>query len=350
MTEDEFITRYLKPLSDPSASSVDTAKGQSGDALQFNDDAAILTPPPGTDLILSKDLLIEGTHFLKQDDPTDIAIKSLAVNLSDIAAKGAEPLGFMLGLAFPAAPAADWATKFTSGLATMIKRHNCPLLGGDTTRGADALTISITIFGKVATGSMVRRSTARAGDLIFTSGTLGDAALGLMLRQNDKRCDDWQLTAAARDYLIGRYLRPTPRLNLAAMLARYATAVMDLSDGVIKDLPKLCRASQCTASISLPSIPWSDAAQAALKADSGQQTPGNLHHQALAWGDDYELLFTIDPKNEIATRAAAEAAGTPVHKIGTITRTRQERSADPVTFLDENDRPVTVTATGYDHF
>ena len=350
MTEDEFISQYLRPLCDLTDTSAIAEDGQLGNALFLNDDAAILTPPPGKDLILSKDMLIEGTHFLGADNPADIAAKALAVNLSDIAAKGAVPAGFMLGLALPVAPSNDWAKSFTSGLAEMITSHNCPLLGGDTTRTPGPLTISITIFGQVPGGKMIRRSTAAPGDLIFTSGTLGDAALGFMALQGSGRCKAWRLTPAQHDQLVARYHRPTPRLELGAMLTRHATAAMDLSDGLVKDLPKLCRASNCSARISLPLIPVSSAAKQALDEDSRTQQTIPLRDHALAWGDDYELLFTVKPEDETATIDAALAAGTPVQKIGTITAANQQNGKNPVIYCDENDRPVTISATGFNHF
>lgn len=329
MTENEFIETYLKPLC------------TTPEAFNLSDDAACLTPCGGFDIILSKDLLIEDHHFLKSDSPEDIAHKALAVNLSDIAAKGAQPIGFLLGLAFPNAPDPNWASAFTSELKQMIETYDCPLLGGDTTGTKGPLAISVTILGQIETGKMIRRNTAKPGDIIYVSGALGDAALGFELhKENDaSSLTTWDLTEDQKSSLITRYLRPTPRTNLAGALKQYATAAMDISDGLHSDLQKLCDASGLTAEIELSTIPFSNATIAVI-----EQAANNRDH-ALTWGDDYEILATIAPENAGEFEQLAKNLGTKVTRIG-----ETKQPAGPVIYKEADGKPHNIKSAAFRHF
>ena len=243
---EEAIIRLLAPL----------ARGAPG-ALGLEDDCALLTPAPGTQLVLKTDPVAEGVHFLPDDAPEDIAWKALAVNVSDLAAKAARPLGYLMALSFPEPPAAAWLTRFAAGLQAAQSAFGCHLLGGDTDRRPGPLTISITIIGEVEAGRMVRRATARPGEVLFVSGSLGDAALGLALRKDPALADRWQLAPAEAAYLRERYARPQPRLGLGPALRAHASAAMDISDGLAKDLARMCKASGCAAHVRLSDVPLS---------------------------------------------------------------------------------------------
>lgn len=290
-----LIERYFRPLvGDPGA-------------FGLTDDAACYRQRPGDDLVLTADMLAAGVHFFADDPPDSIARKALRVNLSDLAAKGAEPFGYLLSLALPAGWTDAWLKRFAAGLAADQKYHGVTLLGGDTTRAAGGLTIAITALGRVPQGQMVLRSGAKAGDAIFVSGTIGDAALGLRVRNG-------MLGGKARGtkHLLDRYLHPQPRVRLAPVLLRYATSGMDVSDGLIGDLTHICDASGVGAEIGAHLVPLSSAAKVALAADP------KLLSVVLNGGDDYEVLATVLPGAANAFAAGAAAAGVPVTRIGEI--------------------------------
>jgi thiamine-monophosphate kinase len=299
--EERLIGRYFRPLA--------TTPG----AFALDDDAAVLTPPPGCDLVLSTDGVIAGVHFLAEDPPDSIARKALRMNLSDLAAKGATPVGFLLSIALPAETQDSWVAAFAAGLGQDIAYYACPLLGGDTDRTPGPLSVSIAAFGTVPHGGMVRRATAKPGNIIAVTGTIGDAALGVLLHREASLAERWQLSAASRTHLRDRYLLPQPRNVLAEALRHNASAAMDVSDGLVGDLAKLCRASGVAAEIDVASVPLSDAAREALSADT------KLIEQILTGGDDYEILATLSPANFSAFRAAAAQAGVAVTQIGQVT-------------------------------
>lgn len=299
--EDRLIARYFRPLA--------TAPG----AFGLGDDAAAVTPPPGCDLVLTTDGAICGVHFLPDDAPGHIARKVLRMNLSDLAAKGARPIGFLLSIALPPRTEESWLAAFAAGLAEDAKHYDCPLLGGDTDHTPGPLSICIAAFGAVPAGAMVRRSTAKAGEMIVVSGTIGDAALGVLLRRDIGLAERWRLSAASWNHLRQRYLLPQPRTTLAEAVLRHASAAMDVSDGLVGDLAKLCRASGVGAEVDVARVPLSDAARACLSADP------KLIETILTGGDDYEIVLTVPPGELADFRAAASHAGVVVSEIGRVT-------------------------------
>lgn len=325
--EDRLIGRYFRPLArDPRA-------------LSLIDDVALMAPPPGCDIVLTTDAIVGGVHFLA-DDPADlVARKGLRVNLSDIAAKGAAPSGYLLTLALPDDTAGRWLAEFSRGLAEDAEAYGCALLGGDTVRTPGQLLVSITMIGVLPAGSMVGRTGARPGDRVFVSGTIGDAALGLRIRKDADLADAWGLDGALRAHLVGRYLLPQPRTALAEVVRRFASASMDVSDGLVGDLAKLCRASGVGATVENGRIPYSAGARAALAADPGLIEP------LLTGGDDYEIVCTVPGDRAADFRRAAAAVQTEVTEIGEVT----EGARKPI-FIDARGRPMAFVQTSFSHF
>ena len=246
-SEDDLIARYFAPIAGPAG-------------LGLRDDAALLRPPAGRDMVLTTDALVAGVHFFADDPPGAIARKALRVNLSDLAAKGAQPVGFLLNLALPSDWTASWLAAFAAGLGEDAAHYGCPLLGGDTVKTPGPLTLAITALGAVEPGRMPPRFGVKTGDRLYVTGTVGDAALGLRLRLGQGPA----LDEADRDHLLERYLLPQPRLALAPAMARYANAGMDVSDGLVGDLTKMLRVSGVTARVNLARLPLSRAATAVV--------------------------------------------------------------------------------------
>jgi thiamine-monophosphate kinase len=307
-------------------------------AFGLEDDCALLTPEPGTELVLKTDPVAEGVHFLPGDAPEDIAWKALAVNVSDLVAKGATPLAYLMALSFPEAPARQWISRFADGLRAAQTRFGCHLIGGDTDRRPGPLTISVSIVGTVPTGKMVRRGTATPGDLLFVSGTLGDAALGLALRRDASLALTWGLSPPEADCLVRRYARPEPPLALASALRAHASAAMDISDGLAKDLARMAKASGCGAEARLAALPLSSAAAKALAAQPA------LAQRIVAGGDDYEVLAAVGGAEAARFRAAAEAAGVPVTEIGVF------GAGAGVVIAAAEGQPLDLARPGWDHF
>jgi len=323
--EERLIARYFRPLA--------TAPN----AFALADDAAVLTPPSGCDLVVTTDGVIAGVHFLSADPPQSIARKALRMNLSDLAAKGATPAGFLLSIALPTNTQESWIAGFAEGLGQDISHYGCPLLGGDTDHTPGPLSVSITAFGTVPHGAMLRRATAKPGDAIAVTGTIGDAALGVLLHRDGDLAKSWRLSSAAADHLLDRYLVPQPRNVLAETLRQNASAAMDVSDGLVGDLAKLCRASGVAAEIDIAAVPLSDAAGAALSADA------KLIEPILSGGDDYEIVLTLPAAKFDAFRAAAGNAGVPATKIGQI------MSGQGVRCLREG-KAISFAQASYSHF
>jgi thiamine-monophosphate kinase len=323
--EDSLIAHYFKPLA--------TDAG----ALGLSDDAAVLKAR-GEDLVVTTDAIVEGVHFLANDPPDTIARKALRVNLSDLAAKGASPAGFVLTLALRGADD-GWLTAFAGGLGADARSFECPLLGGDTVSTPGPLTVSITAFGHVPPGKMVHRSGARPGDRVLVTGTIGDAALGLDILRGGRVAEALADEAAGRAALVARYRVPEPRNALAEALREHASAAMDVSDGLAGDLTKLCAASAVSALIDAPSIPKSPMAAALLRR-------GAISIETLvAGGDDYEILCTVDEARYEAFAAQARGAKVELTSIGTVlagTRIPQ--------FLDEEGGAIPLKRLSYSHF
>ncbi|WP_201834029.1 thiamine-phosphate kinase [Microvirga zambiensis] len=296
-SEDSLIARFFAPIA-----------GEGG--LGLKDDAARLTPKPGHDLVLTVDALVEGIHFLPEDAPGSVARKALGVNVSDLAAKGADPAGFLLSLALPETWTEGWLADFAAGLGEAARDFACPLLGGDTVKTKGPLTLSVTAVGEVPTGRMVLRTTAQACDLICVTGTIGDAALGLKLRNDPAWAQG--LSPADRAHLADRYLHPRPRHRLAEALRNHASAAMDVSDGLAGDLAKMMRGSGVTAQIEADRIPLSAAAVEAVRASP------DLLDLVLTGGDDYEIICSVPEKNLDRFREQADSVGIPLSVIGRV--------------------------------
>jgi thiamine-monophosphate kinase len=307
-------------------------------AFRLNDDCAAVTPEPGSDLVLNADAIVGGVHFFLNDPPDDVARKALRVNLSDLAAKGAKPIGFLLSLALPKEGGIEWVSAFARGLGEDAEQYGCPLLGGDTVATPGPVTVAITAFGSVPTGTMVERGGAKIGDHVVVSGTIGDAALGVRLCQDAGLAKRWGQSAIQAQYLIGRYRLPQPRNAAAEALRRYAHGGMDISDGLVGDLDKLCRASGVAATVHAVEVPLSDATRAALAADAALIEP------ILAGGDDYEILATVEDAKLAPLLKAASAAGVTLTEIGRIEAGAGAR------VLDADRKPLTFKQGSYSHF
>jgi thiamine-monophosphate kinase len=324
-SEDSLIAQYFRPLAvDPGA-------------FDLGDDAALLKAL-GDDIVVTTDAIVEGVHFLSADPPETIARKALRVNLSDLAAKGATPAGFVLTLALRSADDA-WLALFARGLGGDIGQFGCPLLGGDTVSTPGPLMISITAFGRIPAGKMVRRSGAKPGDRVVVTGTIGDAALGLDILKGGVVATALADDAAAREMLVGRYRVPQPRNALANVVRDHANAAMDVSDGLAGDLAKLCAASGVSAAIDAQSIPLSAAAAALLAG-------GTVGVEALvSGGDDYEILCTIPEASFEAFAQQAGRAGVAATSIGTVIA-----GTSPPRFLDRQGREIALARLSYSHF
>lgn len=278
-------------------------------ALGLLDDAAVLTPSPGMDLVITKDALVEGVHFFADDPPASIARKALRVNLSDLAAKGAKPRGFLLALGRGARQTDEWLAEFAVALAGDSRAYGIALLGGDTVKAKQGF-FSITAFGEVPAGRMVKRQGGKPGDLLYVSGTIGDAALGLKLRLEPEAAWARALAPEHRAHLLDRYLHPEPRMMLAPALLAHASAAMDISDGLVGDADKL--AAALGRDIEIAAVPLSAAVRAAVSLEPA------LLDVALTGGDDYEILAAVPPENAVAFENEALRSGTPVAKIGSL--------------------------------
>jgi thiamine-monophosphate kinase len=288
--------------------------------LGIGDDAAIVTTSPDRRLVVAMDTIVEGVHFPIGTDAADIGHRALAVNLSDLAAMGSEPSWMTLSLSLPRSDSA-WLEGFSAGLLTLAQRHNVALIGGDTVKGP--MVITVQIAGSIETDRWLTRGGARPGDLLFLSGTPGEAAAGLALIQGGAP------DGAASRHLQQRFLRPEPRVSLGRELRTTATAAMDVSDGLVTDLDKLCAASGCGARVELEKVPTSAAMRELFDAAS-------CIDFALAGGDDYELLFTVSPDRAGAVPVSCAC-------IGVMT-------ADRAVVCTREGEPVEILRRGYDHF
>lgn len=335
-SEDDIIARYLAPLA--------TQPGADG----LTDDAAVIPEAPG-ELVVTKDMAVAGVHFFPDDPPDLVAAKALRVNLSDLAAKGAVPGGFLLGLGLPDGWTEDLLAGLVRGLAADIAAYGCPLYGGDTVRAPGGLVLSVTAFGRAR--RRIRRVGARPGDILCVTGTIGDGALGLAVRAAERgqggeggsgqgNGPAWVagLAPAHRDHLRRRYLMPEPRTALAEAVAAHATAAMDISDGLAGDLAKLLAASGVGAVVDATAVPLSEAARAALALQPA------LLATALTGGDDYEILLACAPDAFAPLAKAAAAAGFGLARIGEIA------AGGGLVVLGRDGAPLDLGTGRFEHF
>ncbi|MFT4079645.1 thiamine-phosphate kinase [Rhodomicrobium sp.] len=333
--ENALIAEVLSPLA--------TNPG----AFGLSDDAAHLSALPPSGLVITTDALVAGVHFFENDHPGDAAYKAVAVNVSDLAAKAAKPFAYLLTLALPAAPTEDWARAFADGLARAQSAFGISLIGGDTVTARGPWWLSVTALGEAPARPLLRGG-GKPGDVLYVTGTLGDAALGLKLRIGLADLVG-VLSAAETDHLARRYLYPEPRLSMSAALVAHASASMDISDGLALDLTRLCAASGVTATVDTSALPLSEAARAAVTACPA------LLETILTGGDDYEILAAVPPDSSasglgpqarsLSFEAAARASGCPVSRIGALA----EGAAAP-SFLGPSGEPLILSAKGFEHF
>lgn len=328
MNEFDWIETYLKPLAGP-------------EGLGLLDDAALFKPRPGQDLVLTKDTLVEGVHFFEGEYGAGTAERLMVVNLSDLAAKGARPLGYMLSIAWPKQldepSLKQWMQGFTKGLETQQDAYGFKLFGGDTVRTSGPMTISATFIGTVPEGEMVKRSRAQIGDDIWVTGTIGDAHLGLRLAKNDDTISDpdgqsiWAWEEAFR--------HPKPRLLFRKILRKYATSCADISDGLLSEAGHIAKASALQLSLNLSAVPLSHSSRQWCEADDFQKRLIDL----VTGGDDYELLFTAKPEDSGALIEATSQLNLPITRIGTVTK------GSGVECQGLDGKPISITKPGYTH-
>jgi len=331
--EETIIQDYLAPL----------AAGYPG-ALGLKDDCATITPTPGCDLVVKTDPVAGGIHFLEDDPPEDIGWKALAVNVSDLAAKAAVPRAYLMALSFPEPPTRSWMARFAKGLGEAQAAFGMHLIGGDTDQRPGPITVSITVMGEVPTGKMVRRATGCAGDALLVTGSLGQAALGLALLKDRRLGEAWVVASRDVENAVSRYRRPQPRLALRQALLDHAGAAMDLSDGLAKDLGRMCRASGCGAVVSVDQVPLDPVATAAVARDPARWT------DVLGAGDDYEVLIAVAPDRVAAFISAASTAGRAASDPFEVTRIGTLTASAEVSFIDTSGNPMMLARTGWDHF
>ncbi|MEX2250184.1 MAG: thiamine-phosphate kinase [Parvibaculum sp.] len=322
--EFELIAELFAPL----------AAGAPG-ALALEDDAALYVAPSGHQTVLTVDAMVEGVHFLPDDPAESVARKLLRVNLSDLAAKGATAKGYLLVTAWHDGTSLEWMRAFATGLAADQQIFGVVLWGGDTVRTPGPATFSLTAIGEVHEGQMLRRGGASAGDGLYVTGTLGDAALGLMALRGGLE----GLGEAHRDYLAGRYRLPEPRLATGARLCGLASAALDISDGLMADLGHLCAVSGVGARIELGRLPLSEAGRVALALDKG------LIETIAGGGDDYEILFAVPSDREADIALVAAETLTPIVRIGTVLA-----ATEGINLVDDAGQPVALKHLGYRHF
>ncbi len=326
--EFELIERYFAPLS----------RGFPG-AYGLLDDAAVISPAPKNELVVKTDVIVGGIDFLP-DDPADlVARKGLRVNLSDLAAKGAVPRAYLLDLILPNTVQEEWIAGFAAGLSQDQAEYGVHLIGGDMSSTSGPITIAVTAFGEAPIGRIIRRGGAQAGDTVFVTGTIGDAALGLSVL----RAALPALDAASAAYLVDRYHLPRPRVALGPQLIGIATAGLDVSDGLVADLRHICSVSGLSAVTEARWVPLSPAACTAIAGD-----PQRLAI-ALTGGDDYEILFTAPPGAEARVAELSRSSGVPITPIGRMV-VSSEADQSGVVVLDDLGQALGFASEGWTHF
>ena len=299
-------------------------------ALGLLDDAAVLPQTEGQDTVVTTDTMVAGVHFLNIETADVVARRLLRVNLSDLASMGAVPVAYFLNLTVPAEIDESWIRLFAEGLRADHDAFGVRLLGGDTTHSDGPVTLTVTILGNVDSGSAIRRSGARPGDDIYVSGTIGDATLGLQRLQAG---------ADMEDFLVARFQRPEPRVQLGVALLGLASAMADVSDGLASDLGHICQASNVGADVSSEDIPLSESARDSLAR--GDADFADL----LSGGDDYELVFTASPDAADRVVDVARSAQVAVSRIGRVRGDSAE-----VEIRDRDGRQLSLKSPGYRHF
>lgn len=340
MNEFDWIQAHLARLAGP-------------EGLGLLDDAALYTPKDGEELVLTLDTLIEGVHFFDGDYGALTAERLLTVNLSDLAAKGARPVGYLLSVAWPTHldPQAlkQWMSEFCSGLEHSQSAYGFSLFGGDTVKTKGPMTITASFMGTVPKGQMIKRSTANIGDSVWVTGVIGDAHLGLLMAQNNPDILESEPSDEALAEWKKAFYRPVPQLGFRTILQKYATSCADISDGVLSEAHHIATASQCMMSIRLADIPLSAGARQWVL-----QGPEEARRLALSTGgDDYQLLLTIDPENEDALQTASAAIGVSVTPIGHVIPSKQKNSSQnpfKVICIGRSGNEIDLDNLGYTHF
>lgn len=319
--EFERIRRFFAPLAGPGG-------------LGLVDDAALVDCRAGSRLVVTADAIVCGVHYLPDDPPEMVARKLLRVNLSDLAAMGARPLHYLLTTALPGELGQDWVARFAEGLGEDQRRFGIDLLGGDSVSTHGPAVLSLTAIGEVAAGTEIRRSGAKPGDLIWVSGAIGDALMGLRILRGGYP----ELAPEHRDYLIGRFRIPEPRIELGPGLSGIAHAMIDVSDGLLADLGHICEASKLAATVELELLPYSAAAASVVEHDP------SIRYRLASGGDDYELLFAASPDASGSIAALSSDVDVPITMIGRI------KPGTGVRLVDREGRVIPVDQTGYRHF
>ena len=327
--EFELIARYFAPL----------ARGFPG-AYGLLDDVALITPASGNELAVKTDTIVAGIDFLPDDPANLVARKALRVNLSDLAAKGAAPRTYLLDLVLPNTVDEAWIADFSAGLAHDQAEYGIHLIGGDMSSTSGPITIAVTAIGEVPIGRVIRRGGAQAGDTVFVTGTIGDAALGLSVL----RAALPSLDAASAAFLVDRYRLPQPRVSLGPQLIGIATAALDVSDGLVADLRHICAVSRLSAVIETRLVPLSPAARVAIDDD-----PERLA-TTLTGGDDYEILFTGPPAATARVGVLSRLFDTPIAPIGCMMALLSGGAQPGVVVLDNVGRPLSFASEGWTHF
>ncbi len=325
--EEDIIQAVFAPLA-----------GDTEGAFGLSDDAALLSPASGEALVLTSDMIVSGIHMLDGAAAADIGYKALAVNVSDLIAKGADPVCYLLSIALPGPADRDWLEDLGRGLGAAQQDFGCVLVGGDTVATPGPISLSITAIGRLPAGQMVRRSGATPGDFLYVTGTIGDGVAGLALLQEPGRAGADSVTDAEREALVSWYLRPRPEPRLAPVVREYASAAMDVSDGLAADFAKLCAASNCGAHVEVERVPISDAS--ALLLEAGLLTRADL----ISGGDDYRVLSAVPPALCGSFEQAVREAGAQATPVGEIIAGRN------CVLFDVDGQPMELSRAGYDHF
>ena len=325
--EFEIIARYFAPLATDPAS------------LDLHDDAAVLRVPEGLEVIATCDTLTEGVHFLPGDPPSPIAHKALAASLSDLAAKGGRAYAYLLALSLPQAPTPKWLEGFANGLRALQDETGIALVGGDTSATPGPLSMTVTALGLVPQGHAVLRKGAKPGDRLYLTGTIGDAYLGRSLLQDPARAGAWDLSAEEAAFFVDRYRRPSPRCALSLLIRNFAQAAIDVSDGLVSDLEKLCHVSGVGARIESRRVPFSPPAAKVLEREP------SLLASLITGGDDYEIVAAVPEASASVFEAEAEKGEIPVTAMGTVVLGKGDAAV-----LDLEGKAMTFECKGFSHF